>query len=162
MTNSLRMTESPNSNLAQLAESVECRYHRLVLVVGPARSGKTERLRTLKQPIVNVNLALSAAMLDFPLRRRSLEAPRLLSDLIASVPTSPVVLDNLEMLFDITLKLDPIACLKHASRNRTVVASFPGVVEDGHLIYAEPSHAEYRRFPAEDLLIDDLPNVTSA
>lgn len=162
MTKSFRMTESPNRILAQMAEAVDCHYHRLVLVVGPLRSGKTERLRSLKQPIVNVNLALSAAMLDLPQRRRSLEAPRLLSDLIASVPTSPVVLDNLEMLFDATLKLDPVACLKQASRNRTVVASFPGMLEDGHLIYAEPGHAEYRRFAAEDLMIDDLSAVIAA
>jgi len=156
------MTESPSHILAQMAETVEGNYHRLVLVVGPARSGKTERLRTLKQPIVNVNLALSAVMLELPLRRRQFEAARLLSELIASVPTSPVVLDNLEMLFDIMLKLDPIACLKQASRNRTIVASFPGVIEDGRLIYAEPSHAEYRRFPADDLLIDELSPVTTA
>jgi predicted AAA+ superfamily ATPase len=156
------MTESPNHILAQMAEAVAGNYHRLVLVVGPTRSGKTERLRTLKQPIVNVNLAMSAAMLDLPQRRRSLEAPRLLSNLITSVPTSPVVLDNLEMLFDSTLKLDPIACLKQASRNRTIIASIPGVIDDGQLIYAEPSHAEYRRFPTDDLLIDDLSVLTTA
>ena len=73
MTKSFRMTESPNRILAQMAEAVDCHYHRLVLVVGPLRSGKTERLRSLKQPIVNVNLALSAAMLDLPQRRRSLK-----------------------------------------------------------------------------------------
>ena len=73
-----------------------------------------------------------------------------------------MVLDNLEMLFDSTLKLDPIACLKQASRNRTIIASFPGVIDDGQLIYAEPSHAEYRRFPTDDLLIDDLSVLTTA
>jgi len=141
---------------------VESLYHRLVLVVGPSRSGKTGLLRTLKQPIENANQALSAAMLDLPLRRRPLDAPQLLADLISAVSTSPVVLDNLELLFDTSLQLDPLACLKLASRNRTIVASFPGLFEDGHLIYAKPHHPEFRRFPAEDLMIVDLSRATAA
>jgi len=155
------MTSIQESELSQAAEIAEGLYHRLVLVVGVAGSGKTDHLKALKQPVQNVNLALSAAMLDLPLRRRPLEAPRMFSDLIASVSTSPVVLDNLELLFDTSLMLDPLACLKQASRNRTIVASFPGVFEDGHLIYAENQHPEYRRFPADDLLIVNLsPSAT--
>lgn len=150
------------SELIQAVEIAESLYHRLVLIVAPAGAGKTDRLKALNQAVHNVNLALSSAMLDLPLRRRPLEAPRMLSDLIASVPTSPVVLDNLELLFDTSLKLDPLACLKQASRNRTIVASFPGVFEDGHLIYAEPQHPEYRRFPADDLLIVNLSHIAAA
>ena len=161
MTKSPRMNDSPTQSLTRLVEAAERNYHRLLLVVGPARSGKTGRLRTLNHPIINVNLALSVAMLDLPQRRRSIEAPRLLSALINSIQTSPVVLDNLEILFDSALKLDPITCLKQASRNRTIIASFPGVIEDKLLIYAEPTHAEYRRFPADDLMIDELTVVAA-
>jgi len=156
------MPSSQESELIQAAESAEGLYHRLVLVVGPAGTGKTNRLKALNQPVYNVNLALSAAMLDLPLRRRPLDAPRLLSDLIGAAPASPVILDNLELLFDTTLKLDPLACLKQASRNCTIVASFPGVFEDGHLIYAESQHPEYRRFPADDLLIVNLSPTPAA
>lgn len=156
------MTSTHESELIQAAEIAEDLYHRLVLVVGPAGTGKTNRLKALNQPVHNVNLVLSAAMLDLPQRRRPLDAPRLLSDLIAAVPASPVVLDNLEMLFDTSLQLDPLACLKQASRNRTIVASIPGVFEDGHLIYAESQHPEYRRFPADDLLIVNLSPTPAA
>ncbi len=150
------MLSNQESELIRAAEIAEGLYNRLVLVVGPAGTGKTNRLKALNQPVQNVNLAMSALMLDLPLRRRPLDAPRLLSDLIDSAPASPVVLDNLELLFDTSLQLDPLACLKLASRNRTIVASFPGVFEDGHLIYAESQHPEYRRFPADDLLIVNL------
>lgn len=156
------MPPTPESELVQAAEIAEGLYHRLVLVAGPAGSGKTKRLKALDQPVQNVNLALSAAILNLPLRRRPLDAPRLLSDLIADVPASLVVLDNLELLFDTSLKLDPLACLKLASRNRTIVASFPGVLEDGHLIYAESHHPEYRLFPADDLLIVNLSPTPAA
>lgn len=150
------MSPTLESELIQAVEIAETLYYRLVLVVGLAGSGKTNHLKALNQPVLNVNLALSAAMLDLPLRRRPLEVPRMLTDLITAAPSSPVVLDNLELLFDTSLKLDPLACLKQASRNRTVVASFPGVCEDGHLIYAESNHPEFRRFSADDLLIVNL------
>lgn len=101
-------------------------------------------------------------MLDLPLRRRSLDAPRLIYEMINTGQTSPVILDNIELLFDTSLKLDPISCLRQASRNRTIVASFPGVFEDGQLIYAEPNHPEYRRFPADDLLIVNLAATITA
>ena len=156
------MTSIQESELIQAAEIAESLYNRLVLVVGPAGAGKTNRLKALNQPVHNVNLALSGAMLDLPLRRRPLDAPRLLSDLIGSAPASPVVLDNIELLFDTSLQLDPLACLKQASRNCTIVASFPGVFEDGHLIYAESQHPEYRRFPADDLLIVNLSPTPAA
>jgi hypothetical protein len=150
------------SELIKAIEIAESLYYRLVLVVGPPKAGKTQLLKMLNQHAHNVNLVLSSAMLNLPLRRRPLESPRLFSDMITAVPTSPVVLDNLELLFDTSLKLDPLACLKQASRNCTIAASFPGVFEDGHLIYAEAQHPEYRRFPADDLLIVNLSPTPAA
>ena len=129
-------------------------------------SGKTDSLRKLaaehSSAIINVNLELSSVLVDLPSRRRPLDAPKAVAHLIEAAQAEPVILDNLEMLFDTSMKLDPIACLRQASRNRTVVASFPGLFEDGHLIYAEAHHPEYRRFPAEDLLIIDVSDDTSA
>lgn len=129
-------------------------------------SGKTDSLRKLaaehSSAIINVNLELSATLVDLPSRRRPLDAPKAVAHLIEAAQTEPVILDNLEMLFDTSLKLDPIVCLRQASRNRTIVASFPGVFEDGHLIYADSHHPEYRRFPSADLLIVDVSAATSA
>lgn len=145
------------------AAAADALYHRLVFVVGAPRTGKTAILTAFAEsvgvPVLNVNLALSAALMDLPIRRRSLDVPRLLSDTIAAATREPVVLDNLEMLFDTSLKLDLLACLRQASRNRTIVASFPGTVQDGHFVYAEPHHPEYRRFPADDIL---MVNVSTA
>ena len=143
--------------ILEKAAAADALYHRLVLVVGAPRTGKTAILaafaESVEVPVLNVNLALSAALMDLPIRRRPLDVPRLLSDAIAAASSEPVVLDNLEMLFDTSLKLDLLACLRHASRNRTIVAAFPGTVQEGHFVYAEPHHPEYRRFPAQDILV---------
>ncbi len=59
-------------------------YHRLVLVVGPAGSGKTSALQEVSAstsaPVINVNLELSRRMLDLTERQRALQLPRLLGE----------------------------------------------------------------------------------
>jgi len=62
-----------------------------------------------------------------------------------------VLLDNIEILFDVHLKQDPLRLLQGLSRNKTVVVAWPGRVLNDTLIYAEPEHPEYRRYPREDL-----------
>jgi hypothetical protein len=69
---------------------------------------------------------------------------------------SPVVLDNLEILFDRELKQDPLRLLQGISRNRSVVASWNGIVDSGRLLYAEPGHPEYRCYEQVDTLIVNM------
>lgn len=137
-------------------------YHRLVLLVAPANSGKTEAIRTLKDvvsaPLINVNLELSYRMLNFTERQRALRLPRLLDEIVeaaagAHMATDVVLLDNIEILFDVRLKQDPLRLLQGLSRNYTVVAAWNGMVDDGYITYAVPGHPEYRRYPIRDVLV---------
>jgi ABC-type uncharacterized transport system ATPase component len=135
-------------------------YHRLVLVVGPAGSGKSRALQEVNQhdgmPIINVNLELSKRMLDLTTRQRALNVARLLEDLVRSVNAETVLLDNIELLFDVTLKSDPLHLLQNLSRSRSIVAAWNGAIEDGRLIYAVPQHPEHRRYPLDGLLVATL------
>jgi hypothetical protein len=132
-------------------------YHRLVLVVAPLGAGKTAALREVAQQTgynyINVNLELSRCMLELTQRQRQLQVPRLLRDIIRTAHEQAVLLDNLEILFDTSLKLDPLRCLQDVARDRTVVAVWNGTVSAGHLTYATPDHPEYRRYALEDLVI---------
>ena len=64
-----------------------------------------------------------------------------------------VLLDNTELLFDPTLKQDPLVLMQRASRNRTIVAAWNGTLGNGYLSYAEPDHSEYRRYPRAGLVV---------
>jgi hypothetical protein len=64
-----------------------------------------------------------------------------------------VLLDNIEILFDVSLMLDPLRLLQGLSRNKTVVAAWSGSVEGKHMVYATPDHAEYKRYPLLDFLV---------
>lgn len=134
-------------------------YHRLILLVGPTGTGKTETLHELAEeiesPIINVNLALSSELLEFTAKQRALRLPEIFSRLTEQ-SNGTLLLDNLEILFDDQLKQDPLRLLQNISRNRSVVASWNGCVTRGKLVYAEPGHAEYRSYDIDDLMIVEM------
>jgi hypothetical protein len=141
--------------LARL-DSVAELYHRLVLVVAPSGSGKTAAMQDITgrtgAPLLNLNLELSRSLLDLTGRQRALQLPRVLEEVVGRAQPL-VLLDNIEILFDVTLEQDPLRLLQGLSRNRTVVASWNGAVDNGYLSYATPEHPEYRRYPTRDLVV---------
>ena len=132
-------------------------YHRLVLVVAPSGAGKTSALKEVQQslgaPLINVNLEISRRMLELTTRQRALQASRLLEDILRENRSDVVLLDNIEILFEKSLKQDPLRLLQGLSRNRTIVATWNGKIGDNYLIYAAPDHPEYRRYPCRDLQV---------
>src|SRR5712691_5248462 len=132
-------------------------YYRLILVVAPSGKGKTMALREVAEHkefgYTNLNLELSQRLLGLTERQRSLQVFRLLNEIVEENGAQVVLLDNIELLFDTSLKQDPLRLLQGISRNRTVVASWNGSIENEHLIYAQPDHSEYHRYPTTGLLV---------
>ena len=132
-------------------------YHRLVLVVAPAGAGKTTALQDVQNrtdaPSVNINLELSRRMLELTELQRVLQLPRLLQEIISNSGDETILLDNIEIIFDINLQQDPLRLLQGLSRNKTVVAAWNGSIVDDYLTYAAPGHPEYRRYPMRDFLV---------
>lgn len=132
-------------------------YHRLVMLVAPAGMGKTAALQNVHErtaaPLVNVNLELSRRMLDLTERQRALQLPRLLAEIVGASAAEVILLDNIEVLFDVSLKQDPLRLLQGLSRNKTVVAAWGGSIDGEHMVYATPDHPEYRRYPLRDFLV---------
>ena len=132
-------------------------YHRLVMLVAPAGAGKTAALQDVHErtmaPLVNVNLELSRRMLDLTERQRALQLPRLLAEIVGASAADVVLLDNVEVLFDVSLKQDPLRLLQGLSRNKTVVAAWSGTIDGEYMVYATPDHPEYKRYPLRDFLV---------
>ena len=132
-------------------------YHRLVMLVATSGAGKTAALKDVHErtaaPLVNVNLELSRRMLDLTERQRALQVPRLLAEIVSSFVADVILLDNIEVLFDVSLKQDPLRLLQGLSRNKTIVAAWNGSIEGSSLVYATPDHPEYKRYPLRGLLV---------
>jgi hypothetical protein len=150
------MTEPLVDRLIQSIGQAAELYHRLVMLVAPGGSGKTAALQEVRErtaaPLFNVNLELSLRMLDLTERQRALQLPRLFGEILGASITDVVLLDNIEILFDVSLKQDPLRLLQGLSRNKTVVAAWSGFITGENMVYATPDHAEYRRYPARDLI----------
>ena len=135
-------------------------YNRLILVIGSYGSGKTEILNTVAEriniPVLNVNFELSRRMLDLTERQRALKVSQILKEIVAEGDKEVVIMDNTEILFDISLKQDPLRLLQGISRNKTIVASWNGDINDKHLFYAMPGHSEYRKYEIKDFLFVNL------
>ena len=131
-------------------------YHRFVLLVGEAGSGKTVILQDFciknNLKLNNLNLELSRSLLDLSSKQRILQISNIL-DQIIKTDSDTIVLDNLEILFEMELKQDPLKILQRISRNKNLLVSWPGKVKDNKLVYAEHGHPEYRNYETDDLII---------
>lgn len=139
--------------LLDLVRAAQDAYHKLVIIAGPSGAGKTPNLNQvateLKMPVVNLNFELSRRLLNLTKRQRMLKAEEVARDAIDEQAQSQdqaqtsLCLDNTELLFDSALNLNPLAFLQAISRNRLIVATWNGILENGELRFAYPGHPDF-------------------
>lgn len=142
--------------LHQAIQQAAGRYTKLVLVVSPRGSGKTKLLQAYAQeyqcPYIPVGSFMAERLLTTLPRFRDTEADRAVAELCQG--TGPFLLDNLEVLFDPDLNVDPYRLLTGLARTRIVVAAWPGTWRNNQLTYAFPGHREYRSLsPSEAICL---------
>lgn len=136
-------------------QSIDSQYHRLIILVNCEDSSKQDILGLMKEnhevKPVNLNLELSARLLEYSIKQRPLKVAEIMADLIEALP-SPVVFDKLDILFDPSLQTDPLALLQSLSRSKTIIAFWSGSLKDNKLYYAEPGYPEYRSYSVQDFV----------
>ena len=159
-----------SSQIQDVLPKTQDTYYKLILAVGPPRTGKTAALIELatkhKWPRVNVNLCLSEKLLELTHRQRAVRVAGILDDTVRDVNSNVILLDNIELLFATELAQDPLKLLQSLSRNRTIVAAWPGNFDGATLTYAEPGHPEARRYSMPQAVIvkageTHQPNISS-
>jgi hypothetical protein len=152
------------TRLDRLVDEIAALHGKLILLVGRPGCGKTALLAELANrrgaKVMNVGAALGKRLAALPQRQRALQAfvaMRKLADEYASGDL--LLLDNIELLFDPMLKLDPLNLLKRHAHARRVVAVWPGELRDGRLIYAEIGHPEYQDYGTEGVILFEMETV---
>jgi len=143
--------------LERLVEEIAALHSKLVLLIGAPGSGKTALLRVLGKnggaTPLNIGSALGSRLAAIPQKQRPLQTNTILRDLADQHAVGDLLLlDNIELLFDRTLQLDPLDLLKRHAHARRVVAVWPGQLRDGRLIYAEMGHPEHQDYGLEGLV----------
>lgn len=122
-------------------------YHKLTILAGVGCASKTKLVHQVAAqlgfPLINLSLLLSQRLLSQSRRQRSLNAEAVAIEVIDECIRSGLCLDNTELLFDSTLKTNPLVFLQDISRNRHIVATWNGVVTGGELRYGHTGHPDY-------------------
>lgn len=144
----------------ELLGDVDCAYYKLVLIVGPVGSGKTEMLKQVVgsaygMGLLNLGEELSRKLLAQPAHLRPAEAESLAQDLIQEAGATRVAIDNTEILFEDPIAMDPLKFLKQASCHRTIVATWTGTFDQSSLTCGMSGHPAYRQYTytPEDVFI---------
>ncbi|WP_373504612.1 BREX-3 system P-loop-containing protein BrxF [Aestuariivirga sp.] len=143
--------------LDRLVDDISGLNSKLILLVGPPRSGKSillGQLATRRQaPVLSVGAALGRELLTVPSTRRHLQAADLLKELVDGCASQGLLLlDNIELLFDQTLRLSTLDLLKRHAHARRVIAVWPGEIREDRLCYATTGHAEHQDYGVDGLV----------
>lgn len=141
------MNDLPFSRLLDTIRDTHAAYYKLTIIAGSSGAGKTQLLEQvaaqLKLPRLNLSLHLSKRLLGQSRRQRSLNAEDVAIEVIDEHLKSGLCLDDTELLFDSTLRLNPLVFLQDISRNRLIVATWNGVLTGGELRFGHTGHPDY-------------------
>lgn len=137
--------------LDRRVEEIGTLQSKLLLLLGAPGAGKTALLRELADNrgmnVLNAGAVMGARLAALPQKQRHLQASTVLRELANEhAKDNVLLLDNIELLFDRSLHLNPLDTLKRHAHARRVVAAWPGELSDGRLTYAALGHPEHQDY----------------
>ena len=145
-------------DLQRVVQDAASLNSKLVLLIGGRRSGKSALLHELssrmRTRVFNVGFELGRELLSLPKLRRNIQVSEVFKALADASSADGVLLaDNLELLFDRTLRVTALDLLRSQARVRPVVAVWPGDLRDHRLCYAVPGHPEYQDYSPDGVVL---------
>ena len=68
----------------------------------------------------------------------------------------PLLLDNLELLFEPSLQINPLDLVRRLAHSKRVVAVWPGELRGDRLVYADMSHPEHRDYSRDGVVVLEI------
>ncbi len=130
-------------------------HFRLVWIAGGKSGERSALLRALAEAnavnYVDLGKKMSSLLIDIPAPLRTASVEDCFADCLGMPLDEIVAIDHLEILFEPTLKINPIALIQGASRSRTILASWPGIINGSHLSFGSSDHPEYVELSEQEL-----------
>lgn len=95
---------------------------------------------------VNLNIELSRRLLAYESQERK---PPVIEKEILTIlryVDEPILLKNIEILFDPSYYIDVLRLLININRRKKLLVEWPGIVTKEFLIFAEPNYKDYKKF----------------
>ena len=94
-------------------------------------------------PSLNVSEDLSKELLSVQTRKRSKFVRWWLKNRLSDIEEEPAICTNIDLLFEPSLKLDPLHLLRQIGHRQKIIVLWSGGFENNTLSYAQPKHAHY-------------------
>lgn len=144
-----KMANIPLSDL--LSEPCDC-----ILLVHPDISmleNLSIEIQGLRISHLNISKELSSSLVNVSAGERSRFPHKWMVDTLATFQNDPVLCSTPDLLFDSSLKIDPLSLIRHVARIKKLIVLWPGEFDSNILSYAIPDHHHYRTWKiTEDLL----------
>lgn len=151
------------TRLERMVDEIGALHSRLILLVGRPGCGKTALLTALtsrRGAKVMIGSGLGRRLAAMPQRQRALQANIAMRELAGEYASGDLLLlDNIELLFDRSLRLDPLDLLKRHAHALRAVAVWPGELRGGRLRYAEMGYPEYQDYGLEGLCLFEIETI---
>ncbi len=126
--------------------------HKLIIITGTKNTHNSllEKLQAFEKiDCINLNLHLSKILIS----KNGLNDPNdIIENLLSEISTKDIILfSNINILFDSTLKWNPMNILKNLSCNHMLIVFWDGEINGNNLQYAVQKHSEFRQYPIHDL-----------
>ena len=149
------------AHLETLIDEIAAVHTKLVLLVGARGGGKTKLLGELGLKLrvrpMNVGLELARRLAGTPRNKRGFSAGELLREIADKERNDdPLLLDNLELLFEPGLRINPLDLIKRLAHSKRVVAVWPGELRGERLIYADMSHPEHYDYSRDGVVVLEI------
>ena len=135
-------------------------YHPCLLLahpkIGRLETAARELVASYGWPRLSVGHGLAAALFSVPTAERAYRAYEWAEAAIGAAAPGPLLLTEIDLLFEPTLQLDVLALLRQASRTSRLVVAWPGTYEGDTLAYAVPEHRHYRTWSRPEVSIVTL------
>lgn len=102
---------------------------------------------------LNISKELSTSLMIVSASERSRFSQKWLIDTLATFQNGPVLCTCPDLLFDPSLKIDPLSLIRQVARINQLIVLWPGEYSANTLSYAVPGHHHFRTWKVTDSLL---------
>jgi hypothetical protein len=155
------VTSSEMQKLEQQVTSLSDLNAKLLLLVSSLDTQASSILHLLGAKMevsaINLSLELSGKLAAIPRNNRALMVSEILKEIAFHASSQDLLLlENIEILFEPSLQIDPLDTLRKLAHSRRVVAVWPGELRGDRLVYADMSHPEHRDYSREGVVVLEI------
>lgn len=102
---------------------------------------------------LNISKELSTSLMTVSASERSRFSQKWLIDILDTFQNGPVLYTCPDLLFDPSLKIDPLSLIRQVARIKQLIVLWPGEYSANTLSYAVPEHHHFQTWKVTDSLL---------